>query len=157
MEKYRPGERLFDFVKDASFGAFFSYEQLAEIIGKDPQEEGRSIIHGVRRRLLRSRQKLLLVNVGKGYYIAHPDEHVAEANKLSREGDRKKLKALETTVFVDASKLNNEQIKKLADEQVKLRLEIYTRRKIESAKVERKVFGIPTGEELLGVIIKKKA
>jgi hypothetical protein len=156
VEKYRPIQRLLDHVRNADYGHLFPYDELRAIIRKDAQGSGRSIIHRARKKLLREKQKLLLALDGQGYYIAHPDEHVTFAETMSESGDRKKIKALEATIYVDISGMNAESIKKLADQQLRLRLEIVTRRKISSSTTVRDSLKLPTGEELLGIITKKK-
>ena len=157
VEKYRPAQRLFDHVENAKYGHLFPYPELQTIIGKDPQGVGRTIIHRVRRRLLREKQKLLLPLDGQGYYIAHPDEHVSYAETMSEAGNRKKEKALAATIFVDASAMDANALRRLVDQQVKLRIQIVTQRKIDSVKVpDKQSVKLPSGEELLGIITARR-
>lgn len=158
VEKYRPVQRLFDHVEDAPYGHLFPYDELLEVIGKDPQGVGRAVIHRVRRRLLREKQKLLLALDGKGYYVAYPDEHVSYAESMSEQGNRKKTRALEATVFVDVTKMDRQAMNKLLDQQLKLRLQIITQRKIDCSPInkDKLTVKLPSGEELLGIITAKK-
>ena len=157
VSKFRATDRLFDAIKDADYGTLFSYAVLRGIIERDPQQEGRSVILAVRKRLLRKHQKLLLPKIGEGYYIAFPGEHVDYAEAQAEQGDRKNNKALEATVFIDAASLSKEELVKLVDRQIRLRIKIVTGRRLEAVKLPMtEIKRLPSGQDLLGIVVPKK-
>src|SRR5262245_15716543 len=127
MEKetrYRPSVELYNNIRHASFGTFYSYNELSSILGENPQGRGRSAILTVRDWLLARDDKLLLCRSGQGYYIAPPNQHLDFSRSQEEAADKKITRALKASVHVDMSQLTESERQGLIEQQLRTGLKV---------------------------------
>lgn len=121
--------------KDKPYKELLSYPELWDILQVDPQEHrGRSAILKAQRILLDDHNKYLACVNGKGYEIAHPNEHAHHVKTLRRQSIRKMTKAHRVSVRVDIGGLNTDELKTLTMEQTKTGVSLAFIRRIESKR-----------------------
>lgn len=123
------------------YGYLFSYGELWDILGVDPQEHrGRSAVLKAQRLLLDEHNRYLANVPGKGYEIARPDDFPAHVKALRKASIRKMRKAHRVAVHSEPSKMSPGVLAVFTLEQVKTGVQlsamirIESKRKIETVK-----------------------
>jgi len=135
------------------YGTLIDYAEFKKIIFENPQgTRGRAAILQAKTRLLREHSKLLVNEKTTGYRIAHPKDHVGEAQRMESHGRRRYRKSLDIVVHAEEAKLTPEERRQNQEHALRLRLKLAIDRNIAKATLQGNgastALVIPTGREL---------
>jgi len=106
---------VFDAVADAEHGAMFTFENLNKALMAGSFRENdysnadvAGIVRRANRRLLREKNRMLRSVKGRGYVIAHPDDHHELCLMKKHEGDRKLKLAFDIVRHADYGSMSPE-------------------------------------------------
>jgi hypothetical protein len=96
---------LFEVLGAATYGQFFSYDELSNIMGLDSRTY-RSLILWVGKRLEREANRALDCERGLGYRIALPNEHVDLSQRREKRGHKQLRRAVQVLSATKVSDLS---------------------------------------------------
>jgi len=108
-------QAVYDHAVLLAAGDMISYATLADLLGYDPSEPGRSRspIYAASRRLLTEHDRTLVAVKGKGYRIAYAHEHEGIARGKQRGARRRIRSAVAISTHVDVRQLTPTQRRSL--------------------------------------------
>jgi hypothetical protein len=155
--KYLGRVELFLLLRDKPRGHFISYDELADVLGRDPQSKGRTDILWVRNRLIKEHGKWLENEVGKGYFLALSNEHAGASQRYDDQASRKQRLAVDIAVNTDVEELSEDERRSHREIQKKVAIKYLVMKKIDKAKPpELDAVSMPSGQELLEIYRSKR-
>lgn len=155
--KYRGRIELLLLLRDKNYGFVITYDDLRIVLDRDPQKDGRADIMWVRSRLLRECGKWLENEVGKGYFIAQPNEHAGAAQRYDDQATRKQKTSLDIVINTDTDKLNIDDLRTHRELQKRLAIKYLNDQKINKVSFAAlDTVTMPTAKELLEIYRNKR-
>ena len=156
--KFTARVELYRLLRDKPRGFFISYAELAHVLGRDPQRDGRYDVLWVRRKLIAEYGKWLEVEIGKGYFIAKTNQHDGAAQRYDNQAIQKQKVAVTIAANTEMEELTPDELRSFRDTQLRVGIKFLAMRRIDKAKpaqLDRVV--MPSGHDLLEIYRGKKS
>ena len=157
---YGPRKELFDYIVANhldDYGYLLDYESLHDILGKDPQENGRTDILIVSDWLLEDFGINLTCKVGQGYFIALQEDSRHLGNKREKRSSKELTKSLRIFKHSKIDQLSRDERESFDRDAHRVAIKYLITRKIEQTKTVENMepIKVPSGKELIEIYKKR--